>query len=112
MESPVDIRIAMARFDNDKEFFRKMLEKFLGYIPEQINALEELVKKGDAKAVEITAHRITGATGMLGAVKASSIALDIENKGRDNDLKDISLLISGLKTEVVNLKKFSSTMQS
>ena len=112
MESPVDIRSAMARFDNDKEFFRKMLENFLGYVPEQINTLEELAKKGDAKAVEITAHRITGATGMLGAAKASSIALDIENKGRDNDLKDISLLISGLRTEVVNLKKFSSTMQS
>ena len=112
MEPPVDIKSAMVRFENDKEFFIEMLEEFLGYVPKQIKALEELAKKGDAKAIEITAHRITGATGMLCAGKASSITLDIENKGRNNDLKDISLLISGLKTEIANLKKFSSTMQS
>lgn len=102
----------MLRFDNDKEFFSKILEEFLVYVPDQISALEELAKKEDAKAVEIIAHRIMGATGMLGAGKASSIALDIENKGRDNDLKDLSLLISGLKTEIANLIKFSSTLQS
>lgn len=106
--SPVNMKSAMERFDNDTEFFKTMLNEFLGYVPDQIRAIEEAAKKGDAEAVQKIAHNIKGAAGMLSADKASSIALDIENKGRDNAISDIMMLIDGLRLEISRLENFAA----
>ncbi|MEK7196666.1 MAG: response regulator, partial [Nitrospirota bacterium] len=109
-ESPVNIKTAMERFDNDMEFFKKMADEFLSYVPEQIKFLEDAVKSGNADKVNNIGHSIKGAAGMLSADMVSYVALSIENKGRDNDLEDISVLVETLKSEILQLELFAKTL--
>ncbi len=109
-ESPVDMESAMTRFGNDKEFFKEMLREFLNYIPEQIKALEEAAKSQDAALVQKNAHSIKGAAGNLSAKKIFSVALNIENMGRNKDISGVLPLIEDLKSEILSLKNFAANL--
>ncbi len=106
-EFPVDIKSAMSRFDNDMEFYKTMLNEFLNYVPEQIKALEEAVKSGDADEVQRHAHSIKGAAGNLSAIKIFSIAKEIEEKGRNGDIEGVIALTEKLKSEISRFEDFS-----
>jgi CheY-like chemotaxis protein len=106
----IDMEAAMARFGNDRDFFREMAEEFLNYVPEQIKVLEEAVQSDDTDSVQKTGHSIKGAAGNLSAQKIFSLALIIENKGRSKDIADVSPLIEDLKTEVSAVQKFLDNM--
>ncbi len=108
--SPVDIPSAMTRYDHDMAFFRTMLDEFLNNIPRQMSALEDAVSSGDAASVEKYGHSIKGVAGMLSATKVFSIAMKIEDKGRDNDLADISESLDHLETEIAELTAFVQTL--
>jgi len=105
-ESPVDIKSAMARFDNDTEFFKTMLNEFLGYAPDQIKALEEAVKSGDADAVQKHAHSIKGAAGNLSADRVYSVAKNIEDMGLSGDISGVLHLVEDLKHEIMKIGDF------
>jgi len=109
-ESPVDMKSAMARFDNDIDFFKRMVNEFLNYVPEQIKSLEKAAGSGDIDTIKKCAHSIKGATGMLGADKAFSIALTIENDGQTRGTYDITSLIKDLKSEISRLQDFVLTL--
>jgi CheY-like chemotaxis protein/HPt (histidine-containing phosphotransfer) domain-containing protein len=106
----IDMEAAMARFGNDRDFFREMAEEFLNYVPEQIKVLEEAVQSDDTDSVQKTAHSIKGAAGNLSAQKIFSLALIIENKGRSKDIADVSPLIEDMKTEISAVQKFLDNM--
>ncbi|MBI4690198.1 MAG: response regulator [Nitrospirae bacterium] len=105
-DSPVDIKSAMERFDNDMGFFKAMLDEFLGYVPDQIQAIEDAVKSGNADEVESKGHSIKGAAGMLSADRVSSIALSIESKGHSREISDVPKLLNDLKYEISRLEDF------
>ncbi len=106
-EPPIDMKTAMSRFDNDMEFYKTMLNEFLNYVPEQIKALEEAVKSGDADEVQRHAHSIKGAAGNLSAIKIFSIAKEIEEKGRNGDIEGVIALTEKLKSEISRFEDFS-----
>ncbi len=106
-ENPaIDMKDAMLRFANDEEFFKKMVNEFLNYAPEQIKAIEEAAKSGDAAAVQRHAHSIKGAAGNLSAVKIFSIAKEIEEKGKNGNLEEILPLVENLKSGIACLEEF------
>lgn len=109
-ETPVDIKSAMARFGDDKDFYREMVNEFLSYVADQIKAIEEGAASGDADAVQKNAHSIKGAAGNLSAVRVQSLALTIEHKGRDNDLSGLTQLIENLRSEISVLNKFAESL--
>lgn len=109
-DSPVDIKSAMARFGDDKDFFREMMNEFLSYVPAQFKAIEEAVASGDADAVQKNAHSIKGAAGNLSATRVQSLALIIEHKGRDNDISGLTEIIDNLRTEISALNKFAESI--
>ena len=67
--SPVDMKAAMTRFGDDREFFKDMVQEFLNYVPEQMEMLEEALQSKDVSAVQKNAHSIKGAAGNLSARK-------------------------------------------
>jgi len=111
VETPIDVDDAMKRFDNDMEFYKNMLNEYINYVPGQVKALEDALTVGDVNSIQRIAHNIKGSSGNLSAGRIVTIALNIENKGRNNELTEIPSLISGLKEEITNLKQFSSTIQ-
>jgi len=108
--SPVDMDSAMTRFDHDAAFFRTMLEQFLENVPNQLSALEDAARSGDADAVEHFSHNIKGVAGMLSAHKVYSAALKIEEKGRNKDLADIEASLHDLETGIAELTTFAKSL--
>lgn len=108
--SPVDLKSAMSRFDDDREFYKEMLREFLNYVPDQVRELEEAIASGDAEKVQKSAHSIKGAAGNLSAHNIFSTALNIENKGREHAIADASGFMGGLKTEIRRLGDFAETL--
>ncbi|MBI4826170.1 MAG: response regulator [Nitrospirae bacterium] len=110
-DQPVDMKSAMARFGDDKDFYKEMVNEFLSYVPGQIKAIEDGAASGDADAVQKNAHSIKGAAGNLSATKVQSLALAIEHKGRDNDISSgLTQLIENLRSEISALNKFAESM--
>jgi HPt (histidine-containing phosphotransfer) domain-containing protein len=109
-DAVIDMDSAMARFDNDAEFFKGMVQEFLTYVPDKIVALAEAANSGDAVKVQKLAHSIKGTAGMLSAEKLYSVALRIETKGREQNIQVLLPLIEILKTEVSRLEELLATL--
>ncbi len=111
-ESPVNMKTAMERFDNDMEFFKRMVDEFLSYVPEQIKSLEDAVKSGNADELQKSGHSIKGTAGMLSADRVSSVAMSIETKGNNHDISDVPGLLEELKSEILQLELFAKTLHT
>jgi CheY-like chemotaxis protein len=107
---PIDFESAIIRFDNDKDFLKKMVIEFLGYVPDEIKALEEAVNSGDAGTIQKYGHSIKGAARMLSADMIAGLALRIENKGYTDDLADVPSLLRTLKEEIARLEDYARTI--
>ncbi|HWR57856.1 MAG TPA: response regulator, partial [Thermodesulfovibrionales bacterium] len=105
-ESPVDMKSAMSRFDNDAAFLKRMFIKFMECVPEQMKALTEAATAGDAAKVQSSAHGIKGSASTLSALRVSSLAADIEDMGYRNDLSGVMPLVEELRGEISRLRKF------
>ncbi|MBI5638940.1 MAG: response regulator [Nitrospirae bacterium] len=109
-DMPVDMNAAMRRFDNDMDFYRDMLSKFLEMVPEQIGKLVEAVNSGDSGRIEICAHGIKGAAGNLGALRLCSLAQDMEDRAGEGDMTDMSKWTGEMQSEVARLEDFIRNM--
>jgi PAS domain S-box-containing protein len=109
--SPVDMKDAMDRFDNDREFFREMLDQFLNLLPGQVKEIEKALAADDAETVQKTAHNIKGSAGTLSARRLYSIVLEMEESGRAGDLSGTGVLLEELKSEIGLLAEFASSLE-
>jgi PAS domain S-box-containing protein len=110
-ESAVDMEDAMDRFDNERAFFREMLEQFLNLLPDQVKAIEDAIRSGDADTVQKIAHNIKGSAGTLSARALYAVVLEMEEDGRARDLGAMPSLLEALKSEIGRLAQFASSMK-
>jgi len=106
-DPPLDMETALLRLDNDNEFFNEMIQEFLNYMPKQIQTLEETTKKGDAKAVERTAHSFKGAAGNMCANNVADLCFKLELLGRKGDLTGADEIVERLKVEGKRLEEYA-----
>ena len=106
-DPPLDMETALLRLDNDKEFFNEMMQEFLQYVPKQLQTLEETTKKGDAKAVERTAHSFKGAAGNMCAKNVADLCFKLELLGRKGDLTGADDIIERLQVECKRLEEYA-----
>jgi PAS domain S-box-containing protein len=109
-DCPVDMKSAMQRFADDRDFYKEMVNEFLSYVHDQIKALEEAAAAGNAEEIQKNGHSIKGAAGNLSAVKVQSLALTIERMGRDEKIEDVSPAIEELRSEIATLAEFAESL--
>jgi HPt (histidine-containing phosphotransfer) domain-containing protein len=61
------------------------------------------LEAGLSEEVELAAHCLKGELGYLSISELSKCALDLEQKGRNGDLKGVSLLLPNFEAEVSRL---------
>lgn len=108
--SPIDMKGAMLRFDNDGDFFRSMLAEFLGYLPEKLRAIEDATSSGDSDRLRSSAHALKGTAAMLSANTLAALLLSIEEKGYDGDVQGALPLLNNLREEISLLEEFFRTL--
>jgi HPt (histidine-containing phosphotransfer) domain-containing protein len=100
---------ALERVDGDHEFLASLTNDFLASFPNQFKELELAAQNQDSSNIEKKAHSLKGALRNLGGTKSGDAAAAIELAGKNNDLAQISSLLSEFKECV---QEFESEFRS
>lgn len=90
--------------DRDKELFAELLQLYATEYPKILIDLAAAIQKSDLHAVEILAHRLRGMVRNFFAPVLADRAEEIEDGGRDGDLKDVPAKLEMLAGELRQLE--------
>jgi len=76
----------LERLMGDEDLARTIAKGFLGDIPKQIRALQQVLESGDVVGVGRQAHTIQGAAANVGGEALREIAFEMEKAGKAGDL--------------------------
>ena len=97
----VDIEAALKFVGGDRDILKEVVHVFLDEdYPEQLKRLKDGIGQHDAQTVKAAAHSIKGAVRSLGGTAPGSIALKLEEMGRNNDLAKAEAAVQELELEV------------
>ena len=100
----LDRDVALSRVGGDTELLREIANLVLENYTAWLGELHEAVGRGDAHAVERTAHGLKGSVANFGAQAVVEAALKLENVGRSRDLTDVSASLQALETALADLR--------
>lgn len=103
-ESAVDRDLALSRVGGDIELLKEIAVLFLDEYPKVLQELHSAIVRGDAKAVERTAHGLKGSVSNFGAKAAVEAARTLESMGRSHQLAGLDESIQALERALANLK--------
>jgi two-component system, sensor histidine kinase and response regulator len=100
----MDHEVALARVGGDAELLREIADLFLDDYPNVLVELRAAAERGDAKAVERTAHSLKGSVANFGARSAVDAAFRIESMGRDRELSEVAQVLQTLEVALAELR--------
>ena len=77
----------LERLGSDETLFQEVIDIFLDDVPKHMASLGRAIAAGDAAAVEGAAHTLKGELGYLGISEISQKARELEELGRNSDLR-------------------------
>jgi two-component system sensor histidine kinase/response regulator len=93
----------LERLGGDEKLFHEVIEIFLDDVPKHMAGLRRAIAAGDAEAVEGAAHTLKGELGYLGVSEVSRKARELEEFGRNSDLRFAADLYATLESELSEL---------
>jgi len=106
-EIPVDFAIIQNIYD-DEEGVKETVKIFLEEAPKTIQLLSEAKEAKEPKNIKTYAHKLKGLARHVAARKISDMLLDLETKGRKEELEGSEVLFADIQTEFDKLKLFLS----
>ncbi len=82
----------------NKDFARRLLDKFKTLAPTQVAEIRTAFAKNDLDTVGNTAHSLKGASAVMGAVLISTTAASIEEQARFGDVGSITAHLEQLQS--------------
>jgi PAS domain S-box-containing protein len=93
----------LSRLEGDEVLGNEIIEMFLEECPKLLQNVHRAAEQGDASALHRAAHALKGSVGDMAAPQAFDAARDLEQKGRDGDLKEVDAALTGLEEAVQRL---------
>ena len=94
-------RSALAAMSNGKiSVERELTALFRRVNDEDVNALHKAIGEGDTAGAAHSAHRISGACSMIGAIGLAKICSRLETAGRAGDLDAVKADLSSFQLEL------------
>jgi CheY-like chemotaxis protein len=93
----------LERLGGDEKLFHEVIEIFLDDVPKHMGSLRRAIAAGDAEAVEGAAHTLKGELGYLGVSEVSQKARQMEECGRNSDLRFAADLYATLASDLSEL---------
>ena len=103
-ETVLDRELAMTRVGGDAELLKEIAILFLDDYPSALSDLHHALDRGDARAVERTAHGLKGSVANFGASTAVEAARSIENLGRAQKLAEVAQVLGTLELALAALR--------
>ncbi|TVQ67841.1 MAG: Hpt domain-containing protein [Balneolaceae bacterium] len=82
----------MERMLGDSDLAKLIIEQFLIDAPTQIDALSELIEKGDLAMIKQRVHAVKGASANVGGEAFRKVACAVEELAQNQDLEQIKIL--------------------
>jgi len=101
----IDLKAALEGVDGDEELLRELAQVFLEDSPRLLEAVCEAANLGDPVRLQRAAHAFKGSVANFAAGEVVTLALDLEQMGRDGHLTEIDPL-------VVNLRNLTETLRN
>jgi HPt (histidine-containing phosphotransfer) domain-containing protein len=110
-ESPdiLDLPALKRNFAGDMAFVGRLLTKFQGRYPGQVQAVRDALARNDGPAAAEAAHRVAGETSVFYAVAARQTALRVEDLARAGQLAEAAAACDSL---VAELDRLASTLRA
>ncbi|MCP4602074.1 MAG: response regulator [Proteobacteria bacterium] len=104
--APMEYEAAIEEFEGDEEFLIEVLDGFLENVGAQIGTIRKAISDGDAEVVREEAHSIKGGAANLRAGDLSKTALQLENHGKTENLKNGTIILEVLEKELHRLDSY------
>lgn len=96
---PLDLDMALQRFDGDREFMASMLLEFTDHLPGRLEEFNKVLHQGDAGALGRLAHNLKGVSLNFNAGPLSMVSQRLEELCMSEDLADAPGLVALLEQE-------------
>jgi PAS domain S-box-containing protein len=111
----LDMSKAMEIVGGNRELFQEIAGMFLESLPAHIAEIKEGIARGDAHALERSAHSLKGSVGNFGARPAFDAAYNLEKIGREGKMGEALEALSRLEEEsgdlTVEIKRILGEMK-
>ena len=107
---PIDMKRAMAEFDNDRLFFTDLLEKFIRVVSGQLSLIEKAIQGNDFATIEKNCHSIKGGAANLTAMQLSGAADALEKMGKTRNRRGLDEAFRQLESSHASLAEYTSTL--
>lgn len=77
----------------------RVIKIYLGESPDLMRSIHQAVSEGDSSALSEAAHSLKSSSANLGAMQMANISKELEALGRDEKVKDASILLDQLDRE-------------
>ncbi|MBF0224473.1 MAG: response regulator [Desulfobacterales bacterium] len=104
--NPIDMKKALAEFDNDKELLMEVIKGFVGKVRDSIITIRKAVNTGDIKSLQYEAHTIKGGSSNLTACSLSNAAMELEELAKQNKSEKFNATIENLESEFYRLDSY------
>ena len=99
--------------ERGSDILSRLIETYLEGLPEALRSLEEGLQEQDGERVVKAAHRLKGASLNLGVAEIADLSLQIERRGRENDLPGVRALLEELESKTEHVRReLESTRKS
>ena len=85
----IDKNVGLEYCMNEEDFYREMLDTYIKEKTEKTAQLESALKNGDLKRYTVLIHGLKSTSKMIGAVRFSELAYELECAGKEGRLDDI-----------------------
>jgi len=90
---------------HDKEFLIELIEMFFYVLPEYMNNIKEAIAEENADHLKKAAHTLKGTLKTLWVTQCDQLALELEMKGKENNLSHSIQIFKNLEQHIVLLKE-------
>jgi two-component system, sensor histidine kinase and response regulator len=100
----IDREVALSRVGGDAELLKEIAQLFIDDYPKAMADIRHAADRGDAKALERTAHGLKGSVANFGAPAAVDAAKMLESMGRAQQLAEVRQVIRTLELALAALR--------
>ena len=100
-----DMAELLDRMADDRGLAEEILDSFLQEMPQQIQRLKTCVEAGQTNEVAESAHSIRGASASVSGKALQSLALEIEQAARTEDMATVRVQATGIDQQFLRLQE-------
>jgi PAS domain S-box-containing protein len=101
----VDVAQLLDRIEDDRGFLAELVDIFRRDYPQNIEAVKSAIDKESPAELQRSAHALKGALGNLSAIRAATLAAELERMGRSLDMSNAQPTLDSLIGELPNVTR-------